>query len=187
MEPEEIKTKKSHVIKDIVLFALFAIVVVIPIRMYIAQPFIVSGASMVPTFEGGQYLIVDQLSYHLNDPARGDVIVFRYPNNPSRFFIKRVIGLPGETIEIDDNEVFITKKGESDRTKLNEPYVTLNRETFMVETLLDDEYFVMGDNRLASLDSRSWGPLKKDLIVGRAYIRLLPISDADFLPGEYKQ
>lgn len=187
MEPEEPKVKNNSVIKDLVLFALFAIVIVIPIRMYIAQPFIVSGASMVPTFEGGQYLIVDQVSYNFHDPERGDVIVFKYPNDTSRFFIKRIVGLPGETIEIDNDSVFVTKPGDIQKTKLNEPYVTLNRETFMTAVLEDDEYFVMGDNRLASLDSRSWGPLQEDFIVGRAYLRLLPVGKADFLPGEFAQ
>lgn len=174
-----------HFVKDLIIFAVLAVVIVIPIRIFIAQPFIVSGESMVPTFESGEYLIVDQLSYRLHSPERGDVIIFKYPNNPSRYFIKRVIGLPGETVEIVNDVVHIT----SGDTKiiLDEPYITLQRDSNMTMALADDEYFVMGDNRLASLDSREWGPLQEDFITGRALVRLLPFERIDLLPGKYNQ
>lgn len=138
---------------------------------------------MFPTFKTGQYLIIDQLTYRLNEPVRGDVVVFKYPDDPSKFFIKRIIALPNEKIRIDGTNVIITMTDGTEMT-LDEPYIELQRENQIEVSLKSDEYFVMGDNRLASLDSRVWGPLKKDLITGRAWLRLLPISEIDFLPGE---
>ena len=130
-------------------FAVLAAVIVVPIRIWIAQPFIVSGSSMVPTFHDGDYLIINEIGYRLEKPEREDVIVFRYPKNPSQFYIKRIIGLPGETIN---------------------------------GTILEeDEYYVMGDNRNASSDSRYWGPVKEDLIIGRALIRLWPFNSLGLL------
>ncbi len=170
-------------IKELITFAIVAVVIVLPIRMFIAQPFVVSGESMFPTFETGQYLIVDQLSYRLGDPVRGDVIVFHYPKDPSKFFIKRIIALPNEKIRIEGTNVIITMTDGTEIT-LDEPYVNLQKESNMEESLGDDEYFVMGDNRLASLDSRFWGPLKRDKITGRAWLRLLPFTKIDFLPGD---
>jgi signal peptidase I len=155
------------------------------VRTYIAQPFVVNGASMDPTFHTGEYLIVDQLSYELSHPNRGEVIVFRYPLIPSRFFIKRVIALPGETIRITGTKVEIKKVGEDSFFTLDEPYVEFQKEDNLETTLANDEYFVMGDNRLASLDSRSWGPLKQSFLIGKAFVRLFPPSKIDFLPGSY--
>lgn len=172
-------------IKELVGFAVLAAIIVIPIRIFIAQPFIVSGESMSPTFETGQYLIVDQLSYRFNDPKRGDVIIFKFPQDTSKVFIKRIIALPGETLYIEGHEVFVSK-GNEEKIKIDEPYVINQHETFETIKLTDEEYFVMGDNRLASLDSRSWGPLNKDLIMGHTFIRLLPINTVALLPGNIK-
>lgn len=155
------------------------------VRTYIAQPFVVNGASMDPTFHTGEYLIVDQLSYELSHPNRGEVIVFRYPLIPSRFFIKRVIALPDETIRITGTKVEIKKVDEDSFFTLDEPYVEFQKEDNLEVTLKNDEYFVMGDNRLASLDSRSWGPLNQSFIIGKAFVRLFPPSKIDFLPGSY--
>lgn len=175
--------EKTNFFKELITFAIVAAIIVIPIRTFIAQPFIVSGESMYPTFDTGQYLIIDQLSYKLEDPVRGDVIIFKYPQDPSKFFIKRIIGLPNEKIKIEGNNVRITMTDGTEIT-LDEPYVVMHRESNQETILGDDEYFVMGDNRLASLDSRIWGPLKKDMIAGRAWLRLLPVDKADFLPGD---
>ena len=185
MEPKT-ESKTATFLKELITFAVVALVIVVPIRLFIAQPFIVSGESMHPTFETGQYLIVDQLSYRIGDPDRGDVIVFHYPKNPSKFFIKRVIGLPGEKVKIDGTVVTIINGDDSESFNLEENYVTMNRESQLETQLGESEYFVMGDNRLASLDSRVWGPLERDLIVGRAYLRLLPVGKVDFLPGNNK-
>lgn len=178
--------KIFSLLKELVTFAIVAVVIVLPLRVFIAQPFIVSGESMFPTFESGQYIIVDQLTYRLHEPVRGDVIVFRYPQDPSKFFIKRIIALPNEKIRIDGRNVIITMTDGTEIT-LDEPYIELQRENQVSMSMAPDEYFVMGDNRLASLDSRVWGPLKRDMISGRAWLRLLPLSHIDFLPGEFNQ
>lgn len=162
-----------------------SLLMVFLVRSFVAQPFVVSGASMEPTFHTSEYLIVDQLSYELGNPHRGDVIIFKYPLIPSRYFIKRVIGLPGETVKITGTKVEIKEVGSDEFFTLDEPYIKFPKESASETVLAADEYYVMGDNRLASLDSRSWGPLKEDFIVGKAFVRLFPISKVDFLPGSY--
>ena len=166
---------------EIVRFVVIVLIIVVPIRLYVGQPFIVSGESMVPTFANGEYLIVDELSYHFRDPVRGEVIIFRYPKDPSKFFIKRIIGLPGETVAIGGNIVSI--KSGDETIILDEPYIESQQLQAQTLKLGVDEYFVMGDNRGASLDSRSWGVLEESLIQGRAFIRLLPINKLSYLPG----
>lgn len=179
------KQKIGSSLLDTIKFIVLALIIVTPIRMFIAQPFIVSGSSMDPTFATGQYLIVDELSYHLGDPARGDVIILRYPNDTKKFFIKRVIGLPNETLEIRDGAVTIKNKERPEGFAMNEPYIKYTKNDTMTKTLGEGEYFVMGDNRAASSDSRYWGTVPRGLIVGRALVRLLPIASAAVLPGDY--
>lgn len=179
----EVKSNKFTQ-KDLVTLILLVVFVVLPIRFFIAQPFIVSGQSMDPTFADGQYLIVDQLSYNFNSPARGDIVIFRYAGDTSKFFIKRVVGLPGETVKIVGNEIFIRRPGE-EYSELKENYIV---EVFNAngEWKVDsDEIFVMGDNRNNSLDSRYFGPIKTNSITGRAYLRLFPLSEIDYLPGKF--
>ncbi|PIQ35843.1 MAG: signal peptidase I [Candidatus Yonathbacteria bacterium CG10_big_fil_rev_8_21_14_0_10_43_136] len=190
--PVEPAVEKSHSFREEALetfrFLLIALVIVVPIRIFIAQPFIVSGASMDPTFKDKQYLIVDELSYHLNDPVRGDVAIFKYPKNPKQYFIKRVIGLPGETVLIDnDGNVLIKDKDGENIIELEESYVMYEKGGSLERTLLMDEYFMMGDNRSGSFDSRSWGPVGRDLFVGKAFLRLFPLSSIDILPGQFRQ
>lgn len=176
---------EKGMITEIVQFALLAILIVLPIRFFIAQPFIVSGASMEDTFHTNEYLIVDRVSYYFNDPQRGDVIVFRYPRNPSQFFIKRIIGLPGDTVTIDGNTITVSNENNEAGVTLNEPYVkSMEKNTFLTESLGEREYFVMGDNRDESSDSRVWGVLQEDRIIGRAFIRLFPFKGIDLFPGE---
>ena len=177
--------KKDGFVAEIVRFSLIALLIVLPIRLFIAQPFIVSGASMETTFSTGQYLIVDQLTYHFDDPQRGEVVVFRYPKDPSKFFIKRIIGIPGDTIDISGNSVTIKNTVHPDGVTLDEPYVLdMKPGATISETLGTNEYFVMGDNRDASSDSRSWGVLQRDKIVGRAFLRLFPLSAVGVFPGK---
>jgi len=184
-EPEK-KEKKESAFAEIVRFSIIALLIVLPIRLFIAQPFIVSGASMENTFESGEYLIVDQINYHLGDPTRGEVIIFRYPKDPSKFFIKRVIGIPGDTVDISGTDVIITNKKYPDGTTLEEPYIkSMKPNPAMTEILGEGEYFVMGDNRDASSDSRSWGVLQRENIVGRAFLRLFPFNEMDVFPGAY--
>lgn len=185
MESPQENTKENF-LKEIVKFTLIALAIVIPIRLYVAQPFIVHGASMDPTFTTGQYLIVDQLTYHLNDPKREDVVVLRYPKNPSTFFIKRIIGLPGETVSMEEGQVTIINQETPQGFKLADSYVSESRQTkqnFKI-SLGPTEYFVMGDNRKESSDSREWGPLEDKYIVGRPLVRLYPISKMQFFPGK---
>lgn len=169
--------------REIVTFIVLAVLIVVPIRIFIAQPFVVEGASMHPTFESTDYLIVDQISYRFNDPVRGDVIVFRYPNKPSVFYIKRIIGLPGETVDITRGIVTITRTDGTALT-LEENYVVAEDATYNQTTSLGpDQYFVMGDNRPKSSDSRTWGALPRENIMGRAFFRLLPPGNMGVLPG----
>lgn len=179
------ETKKDGVVDDLVKFALIALLIVLPIRVFIAQPFIVRGASMEPTFLGGEYLIVDQLSYRLSEPKRGDVIILKYPKDESVFFIKRVVGLPGETVEIIGEEIIIHPGSGIAPFTLNQNFIEPTRlqNEYGTYALQDDEYFVLGDNRRASSDSRSWGALPERDIVGKAFLRLLPLTRVDYLPG----
>lgn len=175
--------KNEHPFLELIKFFLLAFIIVAPIRIFIAQPFIVSGASMSPTFETGHYLIVDEISYRFNEPQRGDVIILKYPKNPKKYFIKRIIGLPEETITIQDGKVSITSLNNPVPQIIDEPYVVSHKKETTRLTLKTDEYFVMGDNRSASLDSRSWGPLPANMVIGKAFIRLFPIKQAGLFPG----
>jgi signal peptidase I len=173
--------------RNLIFFALLVLIIVLPIRLWVAKPFIVSGASMFPAFNTWHYLIIDQISYKVIPPSRGDVIVFRFPQNPSRFFIKRIIALPNETIQLSGNSVSIFNDDNPDGFILNEPYVTdaQTKETELTMKLGDNEYFVMGDNRKASADSRYWGPLEFERITGRAYLRLFPLNKMGIFPGAH--
>lgn len=169
------------VLKEIFWLVLLAVLIVVPIRVFIAQPFVVEGLSMFPTFENGDYLIIDEISYRFHEPLRGDVVVFRHSEGV--FYIKRVIGLPGETVSINRGQVIVTK---TDGTKLtlDESYVVNEDATYTLNaTLGAEQYFVMGDNRPKSSDSRSWGALSEDDIIGKAHVRIFPIAQAGFSPG----
>lgn len=156
--------------------ALIAFVIVAPIRYFLFQPFIVKGESMSPTFESGDYLIVDEISYRFSDPQRGDVIVFNYPKDLTQRFIKRVIGLPGETINVANGEVQVIKDGKT--TVLEEKYLPENLKTIgeIKISLGVNEYYVLGDNRNYSYDSRAWGVVPRNDIIGKAFLRLFPLS-----------
>ncbi len=163
---------------DVIKFLAPIIVIVFIVRTFIAQPFIVDGESMSPNFHTGHYLVIDEISYRLGHPQRGDVIVLRYPLDPKRFFLKRIIGLPGEHVIIRDGKVYIANAENPKGALLNEPYesqVTLAAGPYKDVTLGEDEYFVMGDNRGGSSDSRAWGILPRKNIVGRALLRLFPV------------
>ena len=176
------KKERHNFFKEVFKFALVALLIVVPIRVFIAQPFLVNGSSMSPAFETGDYLIIDEISYRFKNPERGDVIVLKYPIDPSKFFIKRIIGLPRETVRIENGKLFISKNN-AEEIEILEDYVLNKSFGNFNLTLSDDEYFVMGDNRTASLDSRSWGPLQENLIRGKAFVRLLPITNIGIFPG----
>jgi len=156
---------------------IIALVIVIPIRYFLFQPFIVKGDSMVPNFHSGDYLIIDEISYRFSEPKRGEVIVFKYPENPSQKFIKRIIGVPGETVEVKDGQVLLYDKDNNPQV-LEETYLPSSNETYgnLKVSLGDDQYFVLGDNRPYSSDSRTWGTLPRENIIGRVLIRVFPLA-----------
>ncbi len=177
---------QNPIVGDTIKFALIALIIVVPIRWFVAQPFIVRGASMEPTFENNEYLIVDQFTYHFEAPKRGDVIIMRYPKDPSIFFIKRIIGLPNETVEIQGARVIIRHGAGTQPLTLDESFIDPSRmqNQYATYTLGPNDYFVMGDNRVESSDSRSWGDLPRQDIVGRALLRLYPVSRITTFPGK---
>ncbi|MDD4994950.1 MAG: signal peptidase I [Patescibacteria group bacterium] len=162
---------------EIVQVVAISLAIIIPIRYFLIQPFYVKGASMEPNFYDHEYLIIDELSYRLGDPDRGDIIVFRYPADPKQYFIKRVIGLPNETIEIKDGQVFVYNEGNAEGTEMQEEYLENVYTAGQKKVKLrGDEYYVLGDNRGSSLDSRSFGPVNRDYIVGRVWLRGWPVN-----------
>ena len=172
---------------DFLKIVIIALAIIIPIRYFVFQPFIVSGSSMEPNFHNGQYLVIDELSYFFSEPIRGQVVVLRYPKDPKQFFIKRIVALPGEQIEIDNGKAIVFNSENPDGVVLNESYLPNQGLTFPhdagvvggknILTLAEGEYFVMGDNRLASSDSRDWGILKRSDIVGKVFLRVLPLNE----------
>ncbi|MFA6537125.1 MAG: signal peptidase I [Patescibacteria group bacterium] len=175
--------KVLQFIIDLLKVICISLAIIIPVRYFLIQPFYVKGASMEPTFYDHEYLIIDEISYRLKVPQRGDVVVFRYPKEPSQYFIKRVIGLPGETVEISDNRIFIIKDGQKTMIEEND-YLSDEVKTYgnKTWTLGENEYYVMGDNREYSLDSRGFGPVNRELIVGRVWLRGWPVWRAGFFP-----
>ncbi|MEI6304568.1 MAG: signal peptidase I [Candidatus Taylorbacteria bacterium] len=196
MEPNMTITEQNRIwnsVKEWIQVIVIALVISLPIRFFIAEPFIVNGASMDPTFSTGQFLIVDRISYRFENPSRGDVIVFKYPNDPKIYYIKRIIGLPGETLTMKDGEITVTNPLDSAFTEkypngltLDEQYIAGIHKSHdtMTTTLGENSFFVMGDNRLQSSDSRAWGSLDRDLIVGKPIIRLLPPGAISIWPGK---
>lgn len=185
--PEKPKQSFARGVGDFAKFAACVLIAVVAIRYLIAQPFIVSGASMSPNFATNDYLIVDELSYRFHPPQRGDVIIFHPPIDPSAYYIKRVIGIPGDHIEIKNGVVTITNKEYPNGIVLNEPYIT--KDTLTEDVVKDvpaGDYFVMGDNRPESYDSRAWGLLPDQNITGRAFLRLFPFNEISVLPAEHK-
>lgn len=155
--------------------ALVAFVLVAGFRLFVFQPFLVRGASMEPNFHNWDYLIVDEISYRFRNPERGEVVVFKFPNDPSQRYIKRIIGLPGEHIQVRDGKISIfqgTEKMQIDESS----YVSSDTPGSVEVELGGNEYFVMGDNRRYSSDSRSWGALPENLIIGRVFLRVFPLS-----------
>lgn len=186
-------------LKELFIVVAMSLVIVLPVRIYIAQPFIVSGQSMDQTFADKQYLIVDQFTYRfIQEPKRGEVVIFRVPEealalsnyvlDKKMYFIKRIIGIPGDTVEVKDNQVTIYNTENPNGLKLQEDYVYIDkmiptRNVNIKVELKSDEYFVMGDNRNNSSDSRFWGPLKRINIKGRPLVRLFPFTKISIFPG----
>jgi len=183
LEPKNTKSTLKSILKEVSIFAVIALCIVLPFRMFVAEPYIVSGASMDPTFKTGDYLIVDKLSYELGEPQRNSVVVFKYPNDTSKNFIKRIIGLPGDTVVMGGNEVKIINKDNPEGFIVDQSYVVHTSPGTFTQTLGTDEYFAMGDNRAESFDSRSWGVLPRKDMLGRPILRLFPITKIGIMPG----
>lgn len=166
---------------EIAKVALISAAIIIPIRYFLIQPFFVKGASMEPNFHDQEYLIVDELSYRFEPPQRGQVIVFRYPRNPQEYFIKRIIGLPGEEIQVKDGKVTIFNNEYPSGKTLNESYLPADLETYSDSEakikIGADEYFVLGDNRGNSKDSRYFGILNKSFVTGKVLFRGWPFNE----------
>ena len=135
---------------------------------------------MEPSFFDHEYLIINEISYRFNDPSRGDIVVFRYPRNPQEYFIKRVIGLPGERIQIKDGAVITYNQNNPDGVKLAEPYLRDGVKTYSLSediiVLAEDEYYLLGDNRNSSKDSRSFGAVDRSFIIGKVLLRGWPFD-----------
>ncbi len=170
-------------IKEVLEVVAIALVTVFIIRHFLVQPFLVSGASMEPNFSDGNYLLIDEITYRFREPERGEVIVFRYPNNPATYFIKRIVGLPGETVELKDGKIFAN--GEF----IEEDYLpdSLQSRDNLSTKLKADEYFVVGDNRSHSFDSRNWGPVNRDKIIGVARLRVFPFNKLEYFQYAQEQ
>jgi signal peptidase I len=160
-----------------------SLAIIVPIRYFLIQPFFVKGASMEPNYENGEYLVIDEISYRFREPQRGEVVIFHYPADPKEFFIKRIIGLPGETVRFENDKIIIINSVYPEGFALNESGYLKNILTSggSAITLAGDEFFVMGDNRGASFDSRRWGPLPRKNIVGRVWVRAWPVTRAQIM------
>ncbi len=183
--PDTDQNKESWL--DIIKFALITAAIVLPIRFFIAQPFMVSGSSMEPTFNNNDYLIVDEISYRFEKPKRGEVIIFNRPQE-KKYLIKRIVGLPGETVELADNTVTIKNALHPEGFTLDQTFIVNKKSEPKKTFILDDShYFVLGDNRPVSYDSRGWGPLDAKNIVGRPFLRLYPFNALGVFPGDASQ
>jgi signal peptidase I len=178
-----------HFFMDIIETIVVALAIFVVIYMFLIQPHQVNGNSMWPNFLSGEYLLTDKLSYRFQDPQRGDVIIFHAPtgaNCPQQLqcdFVKRIIGLPKETLEIREGQVYVNdlKLSETYLQSLSTPTaISRGVDSFSVQ-LGDSEYFVMGDNRSHSSDSRAWGPVEKENIVGKAWLRYWPPQRVGFI------
>ncbi len=161
-----------------------ALLIIIPLRLFIAEPFIVSGSSMVPNFHNKEYLIVNKIGYRFGEPQRGEVIIFKFPKDTTQFFIKRIIGLPGEQVKLQNGQVIIINTEHPNGQVLDEPYLPTGGNTFGKDGVVSlgvGEYYVLGDNRLGSSDSRVWGVLPKEDIVGEAWLRVFPLCAAGLI------
>ena len=163
---------------------IISLAIVLPIRYFLIQPFYVKGASMEPNFHDNEYLLTDKVSYRFGEPERGDVVVFKAPPTYKDEFIKRVIGLPGEEVMVKEGGIFVNGQ------KINEPYLdsgVITKSGNVTSegkalTVPEGSYFVLGDNRDHSLDSRSIGFINKSDITGRAWVIYWPLDKAGNIP-----
>jgi signal peptidase I len=194
-EPEQPSTKEDNTnfwrrtlnfVGELVHVVVISLAIILPIRYFLIQPFYVKGASMEPNFYDHEYLIIDEISYRFSEPERGEIVVFRYPNDPRQFFIKRIIGMPGERIVINNGQITIYNDNSpnghllSEDSYLGTVFTPGNKDI----TLGDDEYYLMGDNRSASMDSRSFGPVPERFVVGKVLFRGWPPEKMKFFSDD---
>jgi signal peptidase I len=180
---------------EIVETLVLTLVIYLVIHNFVAQPFQVEQESMMPTVNPGEYVLIDKISPRFQDYRRGDIVVFQPPAGYGQGgvpFIKRVIGLPGDTVSLENGRVFVTPSGGSP-VRLDEPYVVRtvdggpapslpkNADGTSSWTIASGTYFVMGDNRPNSQDSRFFGPVDRELIIGRAWLRYFPLDRMGFV------
>lgn len=188
---ERVKTMMKtvvHFFLDIIETIVVALALFVIIYLFLVQPHQINGNSMYPSFFDGEYLLTDKLSYRFKDPQRGDVIIFhapagaRCPKELQCDFVKRIIGLSRETIEIKEGKIYINGSLiEESYVQTNDEVINREVKTELQFVLKEDEYFVMGDNRSHSSDSRAWGSVPKENIVGRAWIRYWPLKRAGII------
>jgi signal peptidase I len=175
---EQPSTRKKSTLREFVETLLLTLLIYVVVRSFLFENYRVVGRSMIPTLEDNQFLAVNKLGYRLHNPQRGDIIVFRDPRDQSRKLIKRVIGLPGDVVEVSDGQVYI------DEQALAEDYISApGRYSYPSTRVPESEYFVLGDNRNNSSDSHNWGMLSKDLIVGKAWVSYWPPNLWGVLPA----
>ncbi len=163
---------------EVIQIGVVAILAIAVIRVFIIKPFVVQGASMEPNFSDSDYLIVDEISFHIRDVKRGEVVVFHPPNESrEQYYIKRVIGLPGETVEIVEGEIWVYNASFPNGVQIKEDYIHEYTQGSVRVTVGLDEYFLLGDNRDSSLDSRIFGPVPGENVVGRVLVRGLPLTN----------
>lgn len=191
--PEEEYLSTGALLLEMVKVLVLAALVIIPIRTFLFQPFFVQGSSMEPNFDDGEYLVISEFGYKytkipvldlevhpFRELVRQEPVVFRFPKDPKQFFIKRVIGLPGETVEIKQGKVYIYNKIHPDGYVLDESaYLdpALKTSDLPKTVVGESEYFVLGDNRSFSYDSRSFGPIEKTAVMGEVLLRAWPLSE----------
>lgn len=169
---------------DLIKIIVISLAIILPVRYYLIQPFIVKGSSMEPNFSDGDYLIVNEIGYRMDTPKRGDVVVFKYPKDVTQNYIKRIIGLSHETVEINEGKIKIFNSDYKNGIEINESYLNTSLTPGNAKiSLKDGEYFVLGDNRFASSDSRIWGILPKKDIIGKVWLRGWPVAKAQVFRG----
>ncbi|RPI52700.1 MAG: signal peptidase I [Chloroflexi bacterium] len=174
---QENSPRERSALREIVETVVFTLLIYLLVRTFLFENYRVVGQSMVPSLQNNQFLVVSKLDYRLHEPRRGDIIVFRDPFNPERKLIKRIIGLPGENVEVQNGQVLV------DQARLSEPYIAdLGRYNQALTPIPDGQYYVLGDNRNNSSDSHSWGLLAEDKIVGKALLCYWPPELWGLLP-----
>src|SRR3989338_2409215 len=174
----------GRILMDFVETFIMALAIFIVVYMFLLQPHHVQGQSMMPTFEDNDYILTDKITYRFKKPSRGDVVVFRSPQNPKTDYIKRIIAIPGEKVKVEDGRYFVYNNDHTNGVIISEPYLpesVLTKPGSMAKegefyTVPDNQYFVSGDNRNHSSDSRDWGAVPRDNIVGKALLRYWPFN-----------